>query len=298
MTTTNRPRASRRARALALTVASGVLVALPSLVAPLATPTASAATNGEHGSASDADPLKVCPVGRPFHFIDDFGAIRTVGGFHRHEGIDIFAARGTPVRAPFGGVATDTTNWVGGLAVTVTGAAGFVYEAHLERIGRLGRVRAGDVVGYVGNSGDAAWGPTHDHFEWHPGAGPAVDPYELLKGACETRPAAPERGRRPVLWRRLTAIVVQAESTSGGSASAATCFGGTRFVSDAADLPTELLGGPIVPTSPTSRPPPARCRAAQVWSFARVTPPLGAPCVETAAQCVEDALLRSPTWQE
>src|SRR5205823_9280546 len=43
----------------------------------------------------------VCPVDPPRHYTDDFGDARYAGGFHRHQGIDIFAQRGTPVRAPF-----------------------------------------------------------------------------------------------------------------------------------------------------------------------------------------------------
>src|SRR5881397_3776192 len=39
----------------------------------------------------------VCPVARPRHYVDDFGDPRWVGGFHRHQGIDIFAPAGTPI---------------------------------------------------------------------------------------------------------------------------------------------------------------------------------------------------------
>jgi murein DD-endopeptidase MepM/ murein hydrolase activator NlpD len=62
-------------------------------------------------------------------------------------------------------------NRLGGLAVDVYGADGHVYNAHLSAYGKLGDVKTGDVIGYVGSTG----GP-HDYFEWHPGNGPAVDP--------------------------------------------------------------------------------------------------------------------------
>ena len=102
----------------------------------------------------------------------------------------------------FDGVATNDGGGLGGNAVIVTGKDGFVYNAHLEAYGTLGAVHTGEVVGYVGNSGDAAGGATHDHFEWHPyhpeinwvspygyrvvasGSPPAVDPYPYLRAAC------------------------------------------------------------------------------------------------------------------
>ena len=60
--------------------------------------------------------------------------------------------------APFSGTASNSTNSLGGLSVTVTGADGYVYNAHLSAFGALGSVSTGTVVGYVGNSGDAQGG--------------------------------------------------------------------------------------------------------------------------------------------
>jgi murein DD-endopeptidase MepM/ murein hydrolase activator NlpD len=141
-------------------------------------------------------PFAVCPVDRPRHYADDFGAPRFVGGFHRHEGIDIFAPMGTPVRAPFAGRVERSSNWAGGLSVRIFGRHGFVYQTHLSSYGKARRVRPGDVVGRVGNTGDAAGGPTHDHFEWHPGGGPAVDPFRALNAAC----SGPWRDETVVMW--------------------------------------------------------------------------------------------------
>jgi murein DD-endopeptidase MepM/ murein hydrolase activator NlpD len=132
-------------------------------------------------------PFQACPVDPPRRFRDDFGDARYFGGFHRHEGIDIFAPGGTPVRAPFDGLAETSTNSAGGLSVTLTGRRGFVYNAHLSALGKAGKVEAGTVIGRVGNSGDASGGSTHDHFEWHPGGGPAVDPHRLLRAVCSAR---------------------------------------------------------------------------------------------------------------
>ena len=71
---------------------------------------------------------------------------------------------------------------MGGLGAKVYGEYGYVYNAHLSRFGQLGPVSRGDVIGYVGTTGNAS-GP-HTHFEWHPGNGIAVDPYSFLVLVC------------------------------------------------------------------------------------------------------------------
>ena len=151
------------------------------------------------GAIETSNPLKTCPVRGRGSFSDDFGAPRYSGGFHLHQGNDVFAALGTPIVAPFDGRAVQTPNQLGGLAVTVYGAQGYVYNAHLSSYGNVGSVSAGEVIGYVGNSGDAAGGATHDHFEWHPNVipsnpyrsqygytviGTAIDPFPYLNMVC------------------------------------------------------------------------------------------------------------------
>ncbi len=128
--------------------------------------------------------FKSCPVSGPHLVNNDFGVIVRMPGVpvHVHQGNDITAATGTPIVAPFDGTAMVSANVLGGLAVKVYGAAGYVYNAHLSAYGHLGPVKAGDVIGYVGSTGDAS-GP-HDHFEWHPGNGGAVDPNPLLSVVC------------------------------------------------------------------------------------------------------------------
>jgi murein DD-endopeptidase MepM/ murein hydrolase activator NlpD len=130
-------------------------------------------------------PIGLCPVRGPHDVSDDFGAPRWVDGkFHTHMGNDILAPYGTPIVAPFDGRAEAAPNSLGGMAVKVFGASGYVYNAHLSRYGRLGEVTAGTVIGYVGTTGDARGGAPHDHFEWHPGGGGAVDPHPLLMQVC------------------------------------------------------------------------------------------------------------------
>lgn len=128
-------------------------------------------------------PFQVCPVDNPRAYSNDWGAPRSGG--RSHEGIDILAPRGTPVRAPFDGTVKANSSSRGGKQVRVYGAAGYVFNAHLDRhAGVSGSVKAGTVIGYVGDSGNARGGPTHNHFEWHPRNGGAVNPYRFLNQVC------------------------------------------------------------------------------------------------------------------
>lgn len=143
--------------------------------------------------------IRVCPVDPPRGFGDGFGAPRYVGGYHPHRGVDIVAPEGTPVRAPFDGVARDATNTFGGTSVIVEGAYGYVYNAHLGSITQLGAVSAGDVIGTLSSTGLAGGTTPHLHFEFHPNVIPsgwpvsyygysvidsAINPYPLLLAAC------------------------------------------------------------------------------------------------------------------
>jgi murein DD-endopeptidase MepM/ murein hydrolase activator NlpD len=128
--------------------------------------------------------FETCPV-RGYHEVtDNFGVMVRIPHVpvHVHQGNDILSTYGTPIVAPFAGRAVASSNELGGLAVKVYGSRGYVYNAHLERFGRLGSVQAGTVIGYVGATGDA--GGPHDHFEWHPGNGAAVDPNPYLSVVC------------------------------------------------------------------------------------------------------------------
>jgi murein DD-endopeptidase MepM/ murein hydrolase activator NlpD len=131
----------------------------------------------------------VFPVGGPHSFSDTFGAPRMFGTAyaHLHQGTDIFAASGTPLLAVERGVVIQVgSDVLGGTKLWLVGASGTrYYYAHLSAFaegmadGKL--VAAGDVVGFVGNTGNAATTPAHLHFEVHPGGGPAVNPYPLLR---------------------------------------------------------------------------------------------------------------------
>ena len=130
-------------------------------------------------------PFWACPVDQPRSYVNDFGAPR-VG--HTHQGNDIFAPEGTAIRAPFDGIAEEGTDGLGGIVVHVYASANadYVYNAHLSRhVGVDGQqVKAGDIIGAVGNTGNAAGTPPHNHFEYHPGGGSAVTPYFYLNEVC------------------------------------------------------------------------------------------------------------------
>lgn len=142
---------------------------------------------GTVGPPVSADgPLYWCPVDPPRSYIDTFGAPRSGG--RTHMGNDVFAPPGTPIRAPFAGRAEEGTNSLGGYTVNVYSSANsdYVYNAHMSGYAGVDgqMVKAGDVIGFVGNTGNAIGTPPHDHFEYHPGGGSAVTPYLYLNEVC------------------------------------------------------------------------------------------------------------------
>ncbi len=128
---------------------------------------------------------------------DDFGAARADTG--KHEGNDVFARFGAPVLA----VADGTVHRVGTLPISGnrlwlhTEAGDAFFYAHLSAFspdaenGR--KVKAGTVLGFTGNTGDAEPTPPHVHFEIHPGGEEkdAIDPHAILLAWQEHRDVAP-----------------------------------------------------------------------------------------------------------
>lgn len=189
-------KAAAEAAAQRAAAAAAAAVANASAGAPVAGPAGAASpapvvgggngsgniSGGCNGDCGYVDTSIICPVGGPSAFSDTWGAPRSGG--RRHQGVDMLGARGTPILAVVDGIAKDGTNALGGNAVNLTGSNGNgYYYAHLESWAKSGAVKQGDVLGYMGDTGDAI-GTVHLHFEVHPGGGAAVNPFPSAKYAC------------------------------------------------------------------------------------------------------------------
>src|SRR5690606_9496401 len=113
----------------------------------------------------------------------------------RHLGTDVFAPTGSAIRALAPGVVTkvdptdhfDGDSDLGGITISWETAVGRFYAAHLLRLPpglEVGdQVRAGQVVGYVGTSGNARGTPPHLHLGWYVD-GVEVNPWPTLAVVC------------------------------------------------------------------------------------------------------------------
>ena len=123
-----------------------------------------------------------CPVAGATAFGDTWGAPRPGG--RSHQGVDMMSSFGTPLVAVVAGSVTMKTNALGGNVVWLTGVDGAkYYYAHLSSWeGNSRSVNAGEVIGYVGATGNT--NANHLHFEIHPGGGGAVNPYPTVRQFC------------------------------------------------------------------------------------------------------------------
>ena len=182
----------------------------PSVPAAPATPSASAGTSGAAsgyapapatGSAAPSlglprrDPGPTMGVastqgyafpvlGDGISYGDDYGDPRAGTGWH--HGTDLFGPMGTPIVAVADGTLSKVgVNTLGGNRLWLTDDAGHeYYYAHLSAyapgMADGVRVRAGQVIAFLGNTGQAITTPPHLHFEIHPGGGDSVNPYPYL----------------------------------------------------------------------------------------------------------------------
>jgi murein DD-endopeptidase MepM/ murein hydrolase activator NlpD len=216
---------------LAVTAAGNTI---PTGVPPLVTPFL--------GSAD-----RVLPVLGAAPPADTFGALRSDVPGDWHHGDDIFAPAGTPVLAAADGLVFSVGwNTLGGWRLWLRDRRGNeYYYAHLSGYSSFGVdgavVHAGDVLGFVGESGDAEGTPPHLHFEIHPvglldiGYDSAVDPTGYLRRWRRVRavPRAAAGGWATDATGQVTgAVLVRARDISGTSGlvpgSLVKLAGGTR----------------------------------------------------------------------
>jgi len=173
----------------------------------------------------------VFPVLGPVTYSDDFGEPRAGG---KHQGIDIVAPkRALALAAEAGKVKFWGRSATAGCMLYLYGASGTTYyyihlnndltrrndnrgkcvagTAYAKGLKSGAKVTAGQVVGYVGDSGDANGIHPHLHFELHPGGGRAVDPYPWLQNGRHLLFAAP-RGSPFTLELRGTVVTATASS--------------------------------------------------------------------------------------
>ena len=125
----------------------------------------------------------ICPIDGPVSFVDSWHAPRPR---NIHVGVDLMSPRGTPNVAVVSGSITQKAGATSGNGVYLHGDNGdLYYYFHLDAYaGGPRQVSQGEVVGYVGNTGDASGGATHTHFEIHPGGGGPVNPYPAVRAVC------------------------------------------------------------------------------------------------------------------
>jgi murein DD-endopeptidase MepM/ murein hydrolase activator NlpD len=167
----------------------------------------------------------VFPIYGRASFSDDFAAARATTGWH--HGNDIFAALGAPILAVTDGTLFSVGwNDVGGNRLWLRdGAGNEFYYAHLSAYSPLAgdgaQVKAGDVIGFVGATGDAVGTPPHLHFEIHPyellwmGYDGVINPYPYLTAWLRLDDVAfggwtPQAGRAP----EAGAVLLQADDIS------------------------------------------------------------------------------------
>lgn len=144
-------------------------------------------------AADPSGPLPVPVDGvEPGDLADTWGDRRS--GERQHQGIDIFATRRTPVRSATRGiVARRGANPLGGRTVTVLGPGGWRhYYAHLQQYGGQGEgdwVEAGEVIGFIGTSGNAPPDAPHLHYAIYTRDGP-INPYPMLVAELERQGSA------------------------------------------------------------------------------------------------------------
>lgn len=222
--------------------------------------------------ASAAAPFTLFPVIGGANFTDDYGDPRGGGS---HEGNDLLAPCGTPVLAVVAGTVTldwgDRSGWM----VTLKGRSSWYRYIHMD--GRDGarsalakglkdgsRVKEGQIISYVGNTGDAVGAPCHLHFELHRGRA-VYNPYAFLRAAT----IVPLDATNPLSANGVTPPV--ALTIKGVVAWTATVGGEGRLIIRPSEI-TSSAGGKLTrPGTIALRADPALLPAASVGRAVTVT---------------------------
>ena len=148
---------------------------------------------GEYTLTISAGPSLAFPISPKVKSnIGSFFGVGRDNGARKHEGIDIFAAKLSPAIASANGIVTRVNeNALGGKVIFMRPENAFysLYYAHLDsQIAVEGqRVKTGDVIGLVGNTGNAQFTVPHLHFGIYTNNG-AVDPLYFVKNDYKDPP--------------------------------------------------------------------------------------------------------------
>ncbi|HEX6310289.1 MAG TPA: peptidoglycan DD-metalloendopeptidase family protein [Acidimicrobiia bacterium] len=137
---------------------------------------------GSGGGSGQVISGLACPVPGSA-FTDSWGAPRSGG--RSHQGTDMMAPYGAPNYAVISGTVSVSSGGNGGNMLTISGTDGNAYfYAHLQSFAVTGgAVTQGQLVGYVGDTGNAT-GVPHTHFEIRLGGSSAINPYPTLAQIC------------------------------------------------------------------------------------------------------------------
>ena len=142
-------------------------------------------SGGGGGGGAVSSSGKACILERPYSYVDSWGAPRSGG--RSHQGTDVMAPHGARVYAFVNGVVSrESSSANGGIQLYLQGDNGVEYfYAHLSgyAVSTGTRVRAGQLIAYNGQTGNASATAPHVHFEVHLSGGP-VNPYPYLKQVC------------------------------------------------------------------------------------------------------------------
>ncbi|QHT72241.1 peptidoglycan DD-metalloendopeptidase family protein [Rhodocytophaga rosea] len=168
-------------------------------------------TSGNYTISITREPTLAFPIpGKNSKQIGSVWGVPRDGGARRHEGVDIFARKGTPVIASTNGyIRAANENNLGGKVVWLSdeNRNQVLYYAHLDsQLVRGGeRVEIGDTIGLVGNTGNARTTAPHLHFGIYRSGRGAFDPFPALQLASEDPQPVIADMKRLATWARVGA---------------------------------------------------------------------------------------------